>query len=32
LNFGNPYDPEVYYQFVKSVEGMGAAVENSILL
>ena len=25
LNFGNPYDPEVYYQFVKSVEGMGAA-------
>ena len=24
-NFGNPYDPEVYYQFVKSVEGMGAA-------
>ncbi len=25
LNFGNPYDPEVYYQFVKSVEGMGEA-------
>ena len=25
LNFGNPYDPEVYFQFVKSVEGMGAA-------
>ena len=25
LNFGNPYDPEVYYQFVKAVEGMGAA-------
>jgi phosphoribosylformylglycinamidine synthase len=25
LNFGNPYDPEVYYQFAKSVEGMGAA-------
>jgi phosphoribosylformylglycinamidine synthase len=25
LNFGNPYDPEVYYQFVKSVEGMGKA-------
>jgi phosphoribosylformylglycinamidine synthase len=25
LNFGNPYDPEVYYQFVKSVEGMGAS-------
>ncbi len=25
LNFGNPYDPEVYYQFVKAVEGMGEA-------
>jgi phosphoribosylformylglycinamidine synthase subunit PurL len=25
LNFGNPYDPEVYYQFVHAVEGMGAA-------
>ncbi len=25
LNFGNPYDPEVYYQFVKAVEGMGDA-------
>ena len=25
LNFGNPYDPEVYYQFAKAVEGMGAA-------
>ncbi|TAF54115.1 MAG: phosphoribosylformylglycinamidine synthase subunit PurL [Sphingobacteriia bacterium] len=25
LNFGNPYDPEVYYQFVKAVTGMGAA-------
>jgi phosphoribosylformylglycinamidine synthase subunit PurL len=25
LNFGNPYDPEVYFQFAKSVEGMGAA-------
>ncbi len=25
LNFGNPYDPEVYYQFVKAVQGMGAA-------
>jgi phosphoribosylformylglycinamidine synthase len=23
LNFGNPYNPEVYYQFVKAVEGMG---------
>ncbi len=25
LNFGNPYDPEVYYQFVHAVKGMGAA-------
>jgi phosphoribosylformylglycinamidine synthase len=25
LNFGNPYDPEVYYQFVKAVQGMGEA-------
>ncbi len=25
LNFGNPYDPEVYYQFVKAVSGMGDA-------
>jgi phosphoribosylformylglycinamidine synthase II len=25
LNFGNPYDPEVYYQFVKAVNGMGDA-------
>lgn len=25
LNFGNPYDPEVYYQFVKAVSGMGTA-------
>jgi len=25
LNFGNPYDPEVYYQFVRSVTGMGDA-------
>lgn len=25
LNFGNPYDPEVYYQFVKAVTGMGDA-------
>ncbi|MBC7588245.1 MAG: phosphoribosylformylglycinamidine synthase subunit PurL, partial [Chitinophagaceae bacterium] len=25
LNFGNPYDPEVYYQFVKSINGMGDA-------
>ncbi|MFS8083320.1 MAG: phosphoribosylformylglycinamidine synthase subunit PurL [Ginsengibacter sp.] len=25
LNFGNPYDPEVYFQFVKSTEGMSAA-------
>jgi phosphoribosylformylglycinamidine synthase subunit PurL len=25
LNFGNPYDPEVYYQFVHAVKGMGVA-------
>jgi phosphoribosylformylglycinamidine synthase II len=25
LNFGNPYDPEVYYQFEKAVSGMGDA-------
>ena len=25
LNFGNPYDPEVYYQFVHAVQGMGEA-------
>ncbi|NTU96711.1 MAG: phosphoribosylformylglycinamidine synthase subunit PurL [Chlorobiaceae bacterium] len=25
LNFGNPYKPEVYYQFKASVEGMGEA-------
>lgn len=27
LNFGNPYDPEVYYQFVQSIKGMGKACE-----
>ncbi|MEY3436492.1 MAG: phosphoribosylformylglycinamidine synthase subunit PurL [Bacteroidota bacterium] len=25
LNFGNPFDPEVYYQFVYAIKGMGAA-------
>lgn len=25
LNFGNPFDPEVYYQFVHAVKGMGDA-------
>ena len=25
LNFGNPYIPEVYWQFVKAIEGMGEA-------
>ncbi|MEO6134258.1 MAG: phosphoribosylformylglycinamidine synthase subunit PurL [Ginsengibacter sp.] len=25
LNFGNPYDPEVYFQFVESIKGMGEA-------
>ena len=27
LNFGNPYDKEVYYQFKHAVEGMGKACE-----
>jgi phosphoribosylformylglycinamidine synthase len=25
LNFGNPYDPEIYYQFAECVAGMGEA-------
>jgi phosphoribosylformylglycinamidine synthase len=25
LNFGNPYNPEVYYQFVQALQGMGEA-------
>ena len=25
LNFGNPYDPEVYWQFVQAIQGMGEA-------
>ncbi len=25
LNFGNPYEPEVYYQFVEAIKGMGDA-------
>lgn len=25
LNFGNPYDPEVYFQFVESIKGMSEA-------
>ena len=25
LNFGNPYDPEVYWQFVNAIKGMGDA-------
>ena len=25
LNFGNPYNPEVYYQFAHAIKGMGAA-------
>jgi phosphoribosylformylglycinamidine synthase len=28
LNFGNPYDPEVYYQFVNAVRGMGEACKK----
>jgi phosphoribosylformylglycinamidine synthase len=25
LNFGNPYDPEVYWQFTQAIKGMGEA-------
>src|SRR6478736_4190365 len=25
LNFGNPYDPQVYYQFTEAIKGMGDA-------
>ncbi|MBP9079617.1 MAG: phosphoribosylformylglycinamidine synthase subunit PurL [Flavobacteriales bacterium] len=25
LNFGNPYDPEVYWQFAQAIKGMGEA-------
>ncbi len=25
LNFGNPYNPEVYWQFAQAIKGMGAA-------
>jgi phosphoribosylformylglycinamidine synthase subunit PurL len=25
LNFGNPFDPQVYYQFVHAIKGMGEA-------
>jgi phosphoribosylformylglycinamidine synthase len=28
LNFGNPYNPEVYWQFVKSIRGMKLACEK----
>ena len=28
LNFGNPYNPEVYWQFVKSIQGMSTACER----
>ena len=28
LNFGNPYDPEVYFQFVHAVTGMGDACKK----
>ncbi|HRO45937.1 phosphoribosylformylglycinamidine synthase subunit PurL [Agriterribacter sp.] len=28
LNFGNPYDPEVYYQFVYAVKGMSEACKK----
>lgn len=28
LNFGNPYNPEVYWQFVSAIKGMGAACKK----
>ncbi len=28
LNFGNPYNPEVYWQFVGAIKGMGRACEK----
>jgi phosphoribosylformylglycinamidine synthase len=28
LNFGNPYNPEVYWQFVGAIKGMGFACEK----
>ncbi len=28
LNFGNPYKPEIYWQFVHAVKGMGKACEK----
>ena len=28
LNFGNPYDPEVYFQFVNAIKGMGEACKK----
>ncbi len=28
LNFGNPYNPEVYWQFVGAIKGMGQACEK----
>ncbi len=28
LNFGNPYNPEVYWQFVSAIKGMGKACER----
>ena len=28
LNFGNPYDPEVYYQFVNAIKGMSTGCKK----
>ena len=28
LNFGNPYNPEVYWQFVNAIKGMSEACET----
>ena len=31
LNFGNPYNPEVYWQFVGSIKGMAKSCKNLVL-
>ncbi len=30
LNFGNPYNPEVYYQFAQAIRGMGEACRRNL--
>ena len=31
LNFGNPFDPQVYYQFVHAIKGMGEACVKLVI-